>query len=207
MAATRLRKTFHYPDSSDDEDTVEAGMDAQDRETLITTLQTHDTTSTRLYTQLLLALPACIAILTLPGLLSIRTLVPSLFVLASLVTSAYTLYYLPLPPRRAEIISGGAGQVGAGRARGYKIDGQAERKQVPWLGDEMQELLAHYIISANGVVCGLFAVLEMTKGREWREGMLIGGGYVPGLVFSVVMWARRELRVVDMSELQQQLRS
>lgn len=29
MAATRLRKTFHYPDSSDDEDTVEAGMDAQ----------------------------------------------------------------------------------------------------------------------------------------------------------------------------------
>ena len=29
MAATRLRKTFHYPDSSDDEDTVEAGMDLQ----------------------------------------------------------------------------------------------------------------------------------------------------------------------------------
>lgn len=28
MAATRLRKTFHYPDSSDDEDTVEAGMDS-----------------------------------------------------------------------------------------------------------------------------------------------------------------------------------
>jgi hypothetical protein len=29
MAATRLRKTFHYPDSSDDEDTVEAGMDLE----------------------------------------------------------------------------------------------------------------------------------------------------------------------------------
>lgn len=29
MAATRLRKTFHYPDSSDDEDTIEAGLDAQ----------------------------------------------------------------------------------------------------------------------------------------------------------------------------------
>jgi hypothetical protein len=29
MATTRIRKTFHYPDSSDDEDTVEAGLDAQ----------------------------------------------------------------------------------------------------------------------------------------------------------------------------------
>ena len=29
MAATRLRKTFHYPDSSDDEDTIEAGMDLE----------------------------------------------------------------------------------------------------------------------------------------------------------------------------------
>ena len=28
MAATRIRKTFHYPDS-DDEETVEAGLDAQ----------------------------------------------------------------------------------------------------------------------------------------------------------------------------------
>jgi hypothetical protein len=32
--------------------------------------------------------------------------------------------------------------------------------------------------------------------------MTVGGGYMPGLVFSVVMWARRELRVVDMGELE-----
>jgi hypothetical protein len=29
MAATRLRKTFHYPSESDDEDAVEQGMDEQ----------------------------------------------------------------------------------------------------------------------------------------------------------------------------------
>jgi hypothetical protein len=29
MAATRLRRTFHYPSDTDDDDTVEQGMDAQ----------------------------------------------------------------------------------------------------------------------------------------------------------------------------------
>lgn len=64
-------------------------------------------------------------------------------------------------------------------------------------------MLARYIVPGNGVVCGLLAVAELVQGREWREGMMIGGGYLPGLVLTVILWARRELRVVDMSELQQ----
>lgn len=217
MAATRLRKTFHYPDSSDDEDTVEAGMDAQDQATLLTTLQTRDTSSTRLYTHLLLAFPAVIALATLPGLLSLSTFLPSLLALASLAASAYTLYYLPLPPRSAGIISEGqdassgrGSGKGKGKARmgGYGINTtpltqRAERKEVPWLSDEVQDVLAKYVVVANGVVCGLLAVIELVKGRSWSEGMMIGGGYVPGLVLTVMLWARRELRVVDMSELQQ----
>lgn len=55
---------------------------------------------------------------------------------------------------------------------------------------------------ANGAVCGLLAVLELVQGREWREGMMIGGGFISGLVLTVVLWARRELRVVDMNELE-----
>lgn len=78
-----------------------------------------------------------------------------------------------------------------------------ERVRVPWLSEEVQELLARYIVPGNGVVCGLLAVAELVQGREWREGMMIGGGYLPGLVLTVILWARRELRVVDMSELQQ----
>jgi hypothetical protein len=47
MAATRLRKTFHYPTESDDEDAVEQGMDEQGKYLLlasdahITTCLTH----------------------------------------------------------------------------------------------------------------------------------------------------------------------
>lgn len=77
------------------------------------------------------------------------------------------------------------------------------RKEVPWLSDEVQETLARYVVPANGAVCGLLAVLELVKGREWREGMMVGGGYLPGLVLTVVLWARRELRAVDLSELRQ----
>lgn len=78
-----------------------------------------------------------------------------------------------------------------------------DRVDVPWLSDEVQESLARYIVPANGAVCGLLAIAELIQGREWREGMMIGGGYLPGLVLTVTLWARRELRVVDLSDLQQ----
>ncbi|KZM25057.1 uncharacterized protein EKO05_0007569 [Ascochyta rabiei] len=197
MAATRLRKTFHYPDSSDDEDTVEAGMDAQDQAHLLSSLRSHDTTSTRMYTLLLLAFPATIALFTLPGLLGASTLIPSFLALASLAASAYTLYVLPLAPTSPVIIVDGR-EVASGRGKAG-----VERKQVPWLSDEAQEVLAQYIVPANGAVCGLLAVAEVVQGRAWSEGMMVGGGYLPGLVLTVVLWARRELRVVDMSALQQ----
>lgn len=141
------------------------------------------------------------------------TFIPSLLALASLAATAYTLYYLPLPPRSIIVddqsASSGKGK-GKGKARsvgGYGINtgtsiGGVDRKEVPWLSDEVQELLARYIVPANAGVCAFLTGLELVRGRQWREGMMIGGGYLPGLVLTVVLWARRELRVVDMSALQ-----
>ncbi|KAF3034007.1 hypothetical protein E8E11_002812 [Didymella keratinophila] len=217
MATTRIRKTFHYPDSSDDEDTVEAGLDAQDQAALLTTLQTRDTTSTRLYTRLLLIFPGTIFLFTLPHLFALPTFVPSLLALTSLAASAYTLYYLPLPPQSAGILVDGheiSGQTGKGKGKRKAVGGYGlntatalarneERVHVPWLSEEVQEVLARYMVPGNGAVCGVLTVVELFQGREWREGMMIGGGYLPGLVLTVILWARRELRVVDMSELQQ----
>lgn len=70
------------------------------------------------------------------------------------------------------------------------------------MSDEVADLLAGYIVPANGVVCILLAILEFWQGRSWSEGIAVGGGYLPGFVLSVVMWARRELRVVDLGELE-----
>ncbi|KAF1926029.1 uncharacterized protein M421DRAFT_94172 [Didymella exigua CBS 183.55] len=210
MATTRLRKTFNYPDSSDDEDTVEAGLDAEDQAEILSSLHAQDGSSTHLYTSLLLLLPAAIALLTLPGLVHASTFAPSLLALASLAASAYTLYYLPLPPRSVGIIVDGQrvgkrNEKATGRCRlnAAASSARGERVEVPWLSSEVQGILARYIVPGNGAVCSILAVAELVQRREWREGMMIGGGYLPGLVLTVVLWARRELRVVDMSELQQ----
>lgn len=63
-------------------------------------------------------------------------------------------------------------------------------------------MLAKYVVPINGALCILLALVELWQGREWREGMTIGGGYVPGFIMAIVMWARRELRVVDLGELE-----
>lgn len=44
--------------------------------------------------------------------------------------------------------------------------------------------------------------MELYQGMTWSEGVVLGGGYLPGFVLGVVLWARRELRVVDLGELE-----
>ncbi|KAF1960162.1 hypothetical protein CC80DRAFT_489374 [Byssothecium circinans] len=215
MAATRLRHTFHYPTESSDEDAVEEGMDERDQETLISTLSSHDTSSTRIYTLLLLVLPLAPAALYVFRLFasSLFTIPASLAALASLVTSAYTLYFLPLPPVRINILNSSAlspsssssrkGKSISRNAYGMKSsDPPAERIPVPYVSQEVAEVLARYAVPVNAALCVVLAVVELAQGRSWGEGMTIGGGYVPGFVMAVVMFARRELRVMDLGELE-----
>jgi hypothetical protein len=63
-------------------------------------------------------------------------------------------------------------------------------------------MLAEYIVAVNAALCGVLALMELWRGEEWGTGMVVGGGYLPGLVFVVVMWARRELRPMDLGELE-----
>lgn len=73
---------------------------------------------------------------------------------------------------------------------------------MPYISDETADHLAKYIVPANAGIAILLALLELVRGRSWSEGVVVGGGYLPGVVLSVVLWARRELRVMDMSELE-----
>lgn len=186
-----------------------------DQAHLLSTLSTQDTSSTHLYTTFLLVLPLAPVLFYLPLLFRLGTIIPSTVAIASFLASAYALYYLPLPPVRINIINldgesisgGGKGKgKGKGIARGAdglpSTSGSAQRRPVPYLSEEAAEALARYIVPGNAALCGVLAIFELWKGREWSEGLSIGGGYLPGLVLAVVLWARRELRVVDLGELE-----
>ncbi|KAF1839224.1 hypothetical protein BDW02DRAFT_540106 [Decorospora gaudefroyi] len=220
--AQRLRKTFKYPSESDDENAVEAGMDEQDRAALLQTLSTHDTSTTHTYTLALLALPLLPTLLYVPRLFSLSTFFPSLVAIASLLASAYTLYFLPLPPTEMEPIDGvdmtttpktdpskGKGKpmrasygIYAKTPSWEKPSEREVRRPVPYVDQRTADVVGDYIVLVNRAVCGLLALFEVWLARDWSEGFMVGGGYLPGLICMVVLWARTELRIIDMDGLE-----
>ncbi|KAF2266705.1 hypothetical protein CC78DRAFT_614881 [Lojkania enalia] len=214
MASTRLRQTFRYP-TDDSEDEVEQGMDEQDQADLITRLQTHDTRSTTLYTNLLLILPLSPIILYIPQLFSASTFTQSLAAITSLLASAYALYFLRLPPTTSSSnletnvrrTAKGRGKAPVPRSYAFPPSSSTSgitytEDPLPYLSDKTSDLVRKYLIPVNGAICIFLMLHELWQGREWQQGMMIGGGYVPGFILSVILWARRELRVLDLGELE-----
>ncbi|OAL48669.1 hypothetical protein IQ07DRAFT_570087 [Pyrenochaeta sp. DS3sAY3a] len=208
MATQRLRKTFKYPSASDDEDAVEEGMDEQDQATLISKLSSHDTSTTYTYTLLLLVLPLAPALLHIPLLFSASTVLPAAVAIASFLATAYTLYALPLPPQEPESEAAKKAKAKAPQ-RGYagktppweKEAQKSGRRAVPFVSEKVADVLAEYIVAANRAVAGVLALLELRSGKHWVEGLGIGGGYLPLVVCIVILYARTELRIIDMDEL------
>ncbi|KAF2846345.1 hypothetical protein T440DRAFT_558311 [Plenodomus tracheiphilus IPT5] len=211
IASQRLRKTFKYPSESDDENAVEAGMDEQDRKTLIQNLSTHDKSATHTYTLLLLVLPLAPIPFYMPRLFAAPTVLPSLVSIASLLASAYTLYFLPLPP--TEIMQPINGQPVPSahtsaptrlsrRPPPWEKPGEKPgRRPVPFISTATADLLAEWIVLVNRAVCGVLALWEVWKAGSWVEGLGVGGGFLPGLVCLVILWARTELRIIDVEQL------
>jgi hypothetical protein len=147
---------------------------------------------------------------------------PSVLTIASLLATAYTLYFLPLPPVKIKVTATGDAEEEERRARTKENETrkrrammkrtatgfssrpapQHETPPVPYISRETADVLKTYAVPVNGAICAVLAVWELIMRREWSQGIMIGGGYLPGLVFGVCMWARRELRVVDLGELE-----
>jgi hypothetical protein len=179
-----------------------------DQTHLISSLYAHDTSSTRLYTLLLTALPLIPAFLHTLLLARLDTLLPSLVAIASFLASAYALYFLPLPPVQVGIINTSELKTKKSVGYGWNVPATTtastrhERRPVPYIPDDAADALEKYIIPANSATCVLLALFELWHARTWSEGITVGGGYLPGFVLSVVLWARRELRVVDLGQLE-----
>jgi hypothetical protein len=124
--------------------------------------------------------------------------------ISSLLASAYVLYYLPLPPVRINILhlDSKSNASPNPHPKPYPPPSTSKRQRPYVQNEKTNELLGEYIVPVNAVLCGILALTELWKGEEWGKGMAVGGGYLPGLVFVVVMWARRELRPMDLGELE-----
>jgi hypothetical protein len=105
-----------------------------------------------------------------------------------LFASAYALYYIPLATTSPTSASAATPPAHAAPASP--------------LPEPVARLLAQHVVRLNAALCVALAVHEVAQGRPWSEGMVVGGGYVPGVVLGVILWARRELRAVDMVELE-----
>ncbi|KAI8934087.1 hypothetical protein NX059_008849 [Plenodomus lindquistii] len=178
-----------------------------DRKTLVQKLSTNDTSATHTYTLLLLILPLAPIPLYLPRLFSLSTVLPALVSIASLLATAYTLYFLPLAPTEMEPINGQpVPSVSTTRPTRQpppweKPDEKPGRRPVPFVSTEVADFLAQWIVIVNRAVCGLLALSEVWKAGDWMQGLGIGGGFLPGIICLVILYARTELRIIDMDQL------
>lgn len=173
-----------------------------DRTALLQTLSAHDTSTTHTYTLMLLALPLLPILLYIPRLFSLATLPLSLVAVASLLASAYTLYFLPLPPTKYE-----EEPKPRNTPSWEKPTEKSVRRPVPYLSEQTADMIAEYIVPVNRAACGALALYETWLHRDWSEGLTVGGGYLPGLICFLILWARTELRIIDMDALEKMNKS
>lgn len=76
------------------------------------------------------------------------------------------------------------------------------RRPVPYVPTEVADLLADYVVMVNRAVCGVLALMEVWRGTPYTEALMIGGGFLPGLICLVILYARTELRIISMDELE-----
>lgn len=77
------------------------------------------------------------------------------------------------------------------------------RRPVPWVSRATSDLLAKWVVVVNRAVCGLLALWEVWRGTKWSEALGVGGGFLPGVVCLLILYARTELRIIDMDALEQ----
>jgi len=186
-----------------------------EQETLLSSLANQDTRNTTLYTRLLLSLPIGPVPFYIVFLLQRSTFLPAFLSIVSLLATAYALYYMPLPPVAADTTPTAAHPASSQKGKAILRDISGHRTTADlthstvassplstYVSSEYMSLLHQYIIPMNGAICILLALYELYLNRSWREGMQIGGGYVPSFILGAIIVARRELRVVDLGGLE-----
>ncbi|PLB34022.1 uncharacterized protein BDW47DRAFT_84701 [Aspergillus candidus] len=182
MATPRLRKAFRYPDDSDDDEQGRAELDDEEQESVLDQLRTQIDQRNAEYSNMFAIVPLLSTIIFVPQLLagSSRALEPLLALLgiASLITTAYIMKYMPL----------------------RKTDSRFTQAA---LKPEAPTSILEYLLLANIIVSGLLTVSYVFLPRvesslSHRQVTYV----VPGVMLVIVFVVRRLMVSVNIEELE-----
>ncbi|ROT40249.1 hypothetical protein SODALDRAFT_348534 [Sodiomyces alkalinus F11] len=187
-ARTRLRKAFRYPDEDDSSDSLPEAIDEQEQEALIRRLAAENAARDIQFQRLLLALPLLSAI---PFLVVDPFSSSSWLALSSLLSTAYLLYALPPAETGIPFLDAVVSP------RKTALRAQRRAAAAPFLPLSDKSPLEAYLPYLNLALCALAALSSaLSSGKAKPEG-LIKLGYLPTLVYFLVLVAKMAMGGVD----------
>ncbi|KAH8601027.1 hypothetical protein B0O99DRAFT_610118 [Bisporella sp. PMI_857] len=184
--SARLRKTFRYPTDNDSDDSLPEAMDEQEQENLIAQLSRQTQSQNKLYAQILLVLSLLCIPPYIPTLFYPSTSILSLLSISSLLSTAFLIHILPPTKTSISFLDALSSPPSNSRGSGVGIKGNVYEAQGP---------LEKYLPYLNGVLCILLGILgTVFRAREevWR-----GFGWVPGVIYGVVLVGKVVMAGVD----------
>ncbi|KAJ9217835.1 hypothetical protein DTO166G4_639 [Paecilomyces variotii] len=182
MAALRIRKTFRYPEDSDDDARQE--LDEEEQERIINDLRSRDDARNAEYKLVFTIVPLVSIVAFLPGLFSSSATaserIISFLSTLSLLASAYIMRHIPLP----------------------RPDPKGKRP-VRNLG--YLELVREHLVAVNVGLCALVTLLAYATGYGYGisyAGVPRLSYLVPGVVFGIICITRKLMLSVDVGQLE-----
>ncbi|KAL1983560.1 hypothetical protein VTN96DRAFT_10220 [Rasamsonia emersonii] len=185
MAAARLRKTFRYPDDSEQEPEGREELDEEEQERLIKELQVENDKQNSRYHLAFTILPLITTIAYVPSILSPAATAfqrfSSILCILSLLATACFMRYVPLqrPSRK-------------------------DREPFRDIGPESLVIARKYLTSLNTAVCAFLSLVFWSMSGNRDQDQLWPVLYlVPGAVLGIVVMARRMMLDVDIGQLEE----
>ncbi|KAI4127147.1 MAG: hypothetical protein LQ347_004717 [Umbilicaria vellea] len=183
MASTRVRKAFRYPADNSDEDDEPIELDEEEQEKLIAKLRYENEERNDQYMRFFLAIPTTSVMTFFPAILTSRSLQAkfvSILAITSLLSTAYMLVF-----------------ISNRRSQDHK-----RKRPMRYLEPETGPVHRYlgYLNAGLSLLLSLYAI-----GFRGRKGVHDGFWILcllPGLVFCIVVIARRVMLSVDVSELE-----
>ncbi|PYH97755.1 hypothetical protein BO71DRAFT_317908 [Aspergillus ellipticus CBS 707.79] len=182
MASIRLRKAFHYPNDSDDDEHSREELDEEEQDRMIDQLKMLNNRRNSKYSVFFAAIPFLSSFTNVPPILSESSSLCerclSFVSILSLLATAYTMKFLPF----------------------HRPD---SRGKIPIMAVDARTRVQWCLLPMNAIICTLLALTYALCPRAESWLIIQPITYlVPGAMFVAVLIARKVMLSVDLKELE-----